>query len=63
MGRSAVSEGGDFLPSVTLGDLKLLMKKETDPMTLKRYLVAYNCRVGKTINEIAEVTVETPETS
>ena len=60
--RSAVPEGDDFLPGVTLGDLKLLMKKETDPKNVKRYLVAYNRKAGKTINEIAEVTAETPET-
>ena len=60
--RSAVPESDDFLPGVTLGDLKLLMKKETDPKNVKRYLVAYNRKAGKTINEIAEVTAETPET-
>jgi len=63
MGRkSAVPEGGDFLPGVTLGDLKLLMKKETEPKNLKRYMVAYNRKAGKTINEIAEVTAERRET-
>ena len=63
MGRKpVVPEGDDFLPGVTLGDLKLLMKKEKDPKNLKRYLVAYNRKAGKTINEIAEVTAETRET-
>ena len=63
MGRKpVVPEGDDFLPGVTLGDLELLMKKEADPKNLKKYLVAYNRKAGKTINEIAEVTAETRET-
>ena len=63
MGRRSVApEGDDFLPGVTPGDLRLLMKKETDPKNLKRCLVAYSRKAGETINEVAEVTAEAPET-
>ena len=58
MGRkSVVPEGDDFLPGVSLGDIKLLMDKE-DPRNFKRYLVAYNRKAGKTLVEIAEFTGE-----
>ena len=63
MGRRPVVPKADyFLPGATLDNLKLLMKKETDLKNLKKYLVAYNRKAGKTINEIAEVTAETPGT-
>ena len=59
MGRkSVVPEGDDFLPGVSLGDIKLLMDKEEDPRNFKRYLVAYNRKAGKTLVEIAEFTGE-----
>lgn len=56
--RPVVPEGDDFLPGVSLDDIRRLMKKENDPKNYKKYLVAYNRKAGRTINEIAEITAE-----
>ena len=56
--RPVVPEGDDFLPGVSPDDIRRLMKKEKDPKNYKKYLVAYNRKAGRTINEIAEITGE-----
>ena len=62
MGRRSVVAGAEFLPGMTLDELRRLMKEEKDPRNVPRYLVAYSYKAGRTIKEIADFTGENPET-
>ncbi len=62
MGRRSVVAGDEFLPGMTLDELRRLMKEEKDPRNVPRYLVAYSYKAGRTIKEIADFTGENPET-
>ena len=56
--RSAAARGGEFLPGVTLDQLRRLIKAEKDPRNVVRYVAAYNYKAGRTIAEIADYTGE-----
>ena len=62
MGRRSVVAGDEFLPGMTLDDLRRLIREEKDPRNVVRYMVMYNYKAGRTIKETADVTGQNPET-
>lgn len=58
--RSAVAAArdGEFLPGVTLDQLRRMIRAEKDPRNVMRRIVAYNYKAGRTIAEIADYTGE-----
>ena len=56
MGRgSAVPSSGDFLPGVSLEEIRDLAGQDPDPKNAKRYLAAIHRKNGRTLEEIREM--------
>ena len=50
MGRRSVVAGDEFLPGMTLDDLRRLIREEKDPRNVVKYMVMYNYKAGRTIS-------------
>ena len=62
MGRRSVVAGDEFLPGMTLDDLRRLIRDEKDPRNVVRYMVMSNYKAGRTIKETADVAGQNPAT-
>ena len=60
--RSVVPSSGDFLPGVSLDEIRDLAEQDPDPKNAKRYLAAIHRKKGRTLEEIKEM-VDEPYTT